>query len=75
MTVETDNHKPHIVWSSPVERLVVVGMLVVVQLAVVISVTLLGYHRVLDRASITAILGGVAGGSGTAIVHKLSTRA
>lgn len=74
MTIEHDEHKPRIVWSSANERLAVVAMLCVLQLAVIVGVIVLGVGHELDKASITAILGTIAGGSGTAIVHKLGQR-
>lgn len=74
MTIQTQGRRPKVVWSSPAERIIVVCMLVIVQLAVVFGVVILGSNHDLDKASITAILGTVAGGSGTAIVHKLGSR-
>lgn len=74
MTVNMQTRRPRIVWTSPAERIFVVVLLVLLQLAIVSAVTILGVRHDLDKASITAILGTIAGASGTAIVHKLSSR-
>lgn len=61
-------------WSAPSERIAVVAMLVFVLVCCVAAVTYMGIDRDLDKSSITAILGTIAGGCVTAISHKLSSR-
>lgn len=65
-----DEHR----WTAPNERLATVAMLIFLLLSVVVSVTVLAVSHDLDHASVTAILGGIGGGAGAALTHKMSSR-
>lgn len=61
-------------WSAPNERILIVAILAFVFVCVIGAVVVLGVHHDIDKAGLTAVLGTIAGGVGSAIVHKLSSR-
>ena len=61
-------------WTAPNERIIVQVIHWFVVLVVVIAILVLALQHDLDRASITALYGGVLGHAGTAASQKLSSR-
>lgn len=74
MTEPVEPRRTGHAWSSPQERIAVVALLVLVLLAALGATVILGIHHDIDKAGLTAILGTIAGGTGSALVHKLSSR-